>query len=70
MTDPASNNAAVIAEKNLKIYFRPRSSIHLSNLALYNDKLSRGVRFQTRVLNDGSKTRVCVKSGQELSLRK
>ena len=43
------------------------ASIHLSNLALYNDKLSRGVRFRTRVLTDGSKTRVCVKSGQELS---
>ena len=43
------------------------ASIHLSNLALYNDKLSRGVRFRTRVLADGSKTRICVKSGQELS---
>lgn len=43
------------------------ASIHLSNLALFNDKLSRGVRFRTRVLADGSKTRVCVKSGQELS---
>jgi large subunit ribosomal protein L24 len=43
------------------------ASIHLSNLALYNDKLSRGVRFRTRILADGSKTRVCVKSGQELS---
>ena len=43
------------------------ASIHLSNLALLNDKLGRGVRFRTRVLTDGSKTRVCVKSGQELS---
>lgn len=43
------------------------ASIHISNLALYNDKLSRGVRFRTRVLADGSKTRICVKSGQELS---
>jgi large subunit ribosomal protein L24 len=42
-------------------------SIHLSNLALYNDKLSRGVRFHTRILADGTKTRVCAKSGQELS---
>lgn len=42
-------------------------SVHISNLALYNDKLSRGVRFQTRILADGSKTRVCAKSGQELS---
>lgn len=42
-------------------------SVHLSNLALYNDKLSRGVRFRTRVLADGSKTRICSKSGQELS---
>lgn len=43
------------------------ASIHISNLALYNDKLSRGVRFRTQVLADGSKTRVCAKSGQELS---
>lgn len=43
------------------------ASIHLSNLALYNDKLSRGVRFRTRILADGSKTRICAKSGQELS---
>lgn len=43
------------------------ASIHLSNLALFNDKLSRGVRFRTRVLADGSKTRICAKSGQELS---
>lgn len=42
-------------------------SVHISNLALYNDKLGRGVRFKTRVLADGSKTRVCAKSGQELS---
>lgn len=42
-------------------------SVHISNLALYNDKLSRGVRFRTQVLADGSKTRVCAKSGQELS---
>ena len=42
-------------------------SIHLSNLALYNDKLGRGVRTRTRLLADGSKTRICVKSGQELA---
>ena len=35
--------------------------IHISNLKLYCSECSQGVRTRTRILEDGSKTRVCSK---------
>ncbi len=39
--------------------------IHRSNLALYNDQ-GRPVRFRIQVQGDGTRTRVCPKTGQVL----
>ncbi|MGF0039549.1 50S ribosomal protein L24 [Peptoniphilaceae bacterium SGI.131] len=39
--------------------------IDASNVLLYNEKLGRGVRTRTEVV-DGKKVRVCVKTGEKL----
>lgn len=42
------------------------SSIHYSNVQLYNPVLERGVRVRLETNDDGEKNRVCVKTGEVL----
>lgn len=41
-------------------------TINASNVMYYNDKLKTGVRTGNSILKDGSKVRVCKKSGEVL----
>lgn len=40
--------------------------IHISKVMLWNEKLSRPVRTRVRLNPDGTKVRICVKSGEAL----
>lgn len=43
------------------------ASIHVSNLALFDTAAKKGVRFRNQVLADGSKRRISVKTGADLT---
>lgn len=44
---------------------KTEGKIHASNVLLYNEKLGKGVRTRTEII-DGKKVRVCTKTGERL----
>ncbi|MDD8031330.1 MAG: 50S ribosomal protein L24 [Acidobacteriota bacterium] len=70
---PEKNRVLVEKINMVKVFIRPDRSqniqggimekeapIHISNLSLYCEQCERGVRFRNKVLEDGTKTRVCI----------
>jgi large subunit ribosomal protein L24 len=75
---PDDNRAVVENVNMMKRHTKARSAqqpggiiereatIHMSNLQLYCDSCKRGVRFGTKVSDDGARSRVCKKCGGAL----
>ena len=75
---PSANRAVVEHVNMVKRHTRARGQgqpggiiekeapIHVSNLMLFCDKCKRGVRFGSKVSDDGRKSRVCKKCGSTI----